>query len=380
MSVCDFHLSRIRGDQDVQLRDFGNRLQAARAKAAAEWRSQIEAFLPRQGDLCALPDGSWLLEIQFRLARPFTSKTEGEFHPWEEREVDKKKRATDWFEIQNPVVRDHLTGLPIVRPTTWKGHLSFAAAAIHADPDVCARLFGTIRGSDAGQTGRLHFFPTFFVEATARDVVTPLSRDTRTPARGPIDFEVLGPGCRGRFSLLYVPRPRGRSWNSQQIPDDLEVAARAVKAMLLEYGFSAKKTSGWGVVHDSLVSGKFAAKGMDWPAARGDAGEPVFVEPDEAFWKLMDETGRPKPELRKSSGHWLSNQEYKAVAAGLASLSEYKRFRAWYEAHGAEWVRKQAGLKAQHEDSLRRYEFGTVSELLDLAERLAKHLREVGCA
>lgn len=198
--------------------EIGNLIRASRLKAAAEWQSAIDVFYPRPDDLAAMPDGSWLLRIDFMLAKPYTSKAEGEFRP-----------SDGEHELQNPIIRDHVTGLPMVRPTTWKGHLGFAARL--AGMDRYDRLFGAALGNDEGQAGRLHFFPTFFLDTPGREVITPLSRETRTPVRGPIDFEVLRPGSPGWFHLLYVPRPRPAKWAS--IGDDLEQTALAVKSMLL---------------------------------------------------------------------------------------------------------------------------------------------------
>ena len=39
------------------------------------------------------------------------------------------------------------------------------------------------------------------------------------------------------------------------------MAARAVTAMLMEYGFSAKRTAGWGVVRDEVESGSLTIRG-----------------------------------------------------------------------------------------------------------------------
>ena len=183
----------------------GNLLQASRLKAAAEWQSTIDVFYPRPDDLATMPDGSWLLRIDFMLAKPYTSKAEGEFRP-----------SDCEHELQNPIVRDHVTGLPMVRPTTWKGHLGFAARL--AGSDRYDRLFGAALGNDEGQAGRLHFFPTFFLDTPGREVITPLSRETRTPVRGPIGFEVLRPGSPGCFHLLYVPRPKASCNGSPSSP------------------------------------------------------------------------------------------------------------------------------------------------------------------
>jgi len=376
MPICDFHLSETTGAANTYERQFGNRLLAAQKNAAKEWKSRLDAFLPRADDLRALPDGSWLLEIRFRLSRPYASKSEEEFHPWEERE-DKKTREKKSFEIQNPIVRDHLTGLPMVRPTTWKGHLLAAARTIVVEQTVRDRLFGTILGTESGQAGRLHFFPTFFTEKLSREVVTPLSRDTRTPARGPIDIEVVPAGREGRFCLLYVPRPKGQKWEEGEVVQDLVSTARAVQAMLLEYGFSAKKTAGFGVVDDKLVRGVLTAKGTRWPAPTGATiKKTAFEEPEECFTKFMDEKGRPSSILLKESGDFLSNSEYKQKGGTPGSLSEYKKFKRWYEVHGAEWARRQKSGIEVPSPHLYEYEFSLVSELLLLAKRLHSGLEE----
>ncbi len=377
MSICDFYLADSSGEPTGRQRDIGNRLLKVASKAGTDWREGINAFLPCGKDLHALPEGSWLLKVEFTLTKPFTSRSELEFRPWEERVVDKKKGRTEWFEIQNPIVRDHLTGLPMVKPTTWKGHFAFAAAAQDPDGRLCRvreRLFGTIRANESGQEGRLHFFPTFFQDQPSREVVTPLHRDTRTPARGPINFEVIGAGQRGRFCLLYVPRPRGLDWNPGQIPEDLEVAARAVKATLLDYGFSAKKTSGWGVTADSLPAGSLAAKGEMWPE-REPAPKAQIVEPEEAFRKFMDAAGKPHLTLRRPSGEWLTNKEYKTAGASLGTLTEYKDFRWWYDKHGAEWLRTLAARSEAGKKPLRKYKFTTLTDLVKLADELATSLK-----
>lgn len=372
--IVDFHLSCATGNVDIEERNFGERLANAQKQAAHEWADRTGTFLPQPDDLNGLPDGSWLLNMEFKLRRPFASKSEWELHEFRQSNA---KGKVEFHEIQAPIVRDHLTGLPTVKPTTWKGHLAFAAKREGLADHVRRRLFGTIRDDESGSAGRLHFFPTFFNNETTREVVTPLWRDTRTPARGPIDIEVVPVGQKGKFCLLCVPRPRGPNWHSEQVADDLVAASRAIRAMLLDYGFSAKKTSGWGVVEDSLVSGVLTAKGSLWRTTLdGMAAAPKsFVEPDQTFIKFMGQSGEPIPQLKKATDQWLSNSEFKAAGLGVGSLSVYKKFRDWYEKHGAEWMRRLAGQSSNTTIRLRSYEFQKISELVGLADKLASSLK-----
>ncbi len=374
----DRYLASASGDRDRQKRELGNTLLAIAEAAGKEWQHELARFLPISSDLDGLPEGSWLLTTTFTLARPFTSKSESEFHPYEER---RGRNGMEWFEVQNPLVRDHLTGLPLVKPTTWKGHLRFAAGMASIPETVIHRLFGVSLGDEGGRAGRLHFFPTFFTTDARREVVTPLKRSTRTPARGPLDIEVIPRGSTGTFCLLYLPHPKGPGWSLGQIAEDLEAVAAALKAMFLDYGFSAKKTAGWGVVEDVVADGSLSARGAMWPLradGAGKVGRPPFRSPEDAFLLLMDEAGMPKSILRKPDGTWLSNSEFNALAEKPSSLNVYRRFRSWYEEHGSGWRRSLAAPKDAAAVPVRTYSVESVTALSDLAARLARAIRAEG--
>ncbi|MCD6442996.1 MAG: hypothetical protein J7L28_03425 [Thermotogae bacterium] len=200
----------------------------------------IHNFYPKAEDLKDLPKDSVFTKISFTLKKPYTSKDEGEFH------------IIDGRIFENPIVRDKFTGLPMVRPSTWKGHLRFAARMVEWDKEnkdkIIRRLFGNESGDDNALKGRLYFFPTFFEDKPKRDVITPLKRDTRTPARGPISIEVMKSEAKGEFHLLYIPYPKGKEFKEGEVEEDLKFLAEALKYMFYIYGFSAKKTSGFGVI------------------------------------------------------------------------------------------------------------------------------------
>ena len=94
------------------------------------------------------------------------------------------------------------------------------------------------------------------------DVITPLDRIKKTPVRGPILFEVAPEDSGGEFKLLYLPfdltekllseKEEDRQKALDEIKKDLDVLKEAIPKMMLEYGFSAKKTSGYGVVEDEI--------------------------------------------------------------------------------------------------------------------------------
>jgi len=247
-----------------------------------------------------LPRDSILIEIDFKLKKPYLSKDDDNF-----------------YIIDNPIVKDKVFKLPMVRSTTWKGALRFAAIKvfenwIYEKPNKSkidketvfkerariVRLFGSekdsqedylgrlcllaIRGSlptgkklkeeikkinkefekwlidkkyiskeVPSRSGRLFFYPTFFEEISL-DVITPLSRETKTPVRGPIYFETVPEGSKGTFRLLYYPFDliaRGELDEiEREMKEDLNFLSKALRKMFYEIGFSAKKTSGYGVV------------------------------------------------------------------------------------------------------------------------------------
>jgi CRISPR-associated protein Cmr2 len=204
-----------------------------------ENKAKYNDFYPKLDDFENLPENSVFMKVSFTLKKPYLSKDEGKFHINDEI-------------IGNPIIRDKFTRLPMVRPSTWKGHLRFAAERVECEEmdkkKIIKRLFGSESEEDAALKGRLYFFPTFFENEVERDVITPLKRDTRTPARGPINLEVMKPGKKGEFYLLYVPYPKGKNFEKKQVKEDLKFLAEALKLMFYTYGFSAKKTSGFGVI------------------------------------------------------------------------------------------------------------------------------------
>ncbi|MDD3632567.1 MAG: RAMP superfamily CRISPR-associated protein [Candidatus Cloacimonetes bacterium] len=170
-------------------------------------------FYPKNSDLQNLLQHLTLIKISFTLKKPFISKDEGQFHI-----LDNKI-------TENPIVRDKFTLLPIVKSSTWKGHLRFAAEKVdwnQEKPLIIKRLFGSEPEEEQNQLkGRLYFFPTFFKKQTDKDIITPLKRDTRTPARGPISLEVIKPENESEFYLLYFPYPTGDAFKEEDIQNDL---------------------------------------------------------------------------------------------------------------------------------------------------------------
>lgn len=198
-------------------------------------KPNVNNFYPSQDDIKNFPDGTWLLHIKFKLKKPYHSRDE---------RISKSN---------NPILWDRFLGCPMIAPSTLKGNLRFAAREINdKNKDKIDRLFGPESDSDeATRKGRLYFYPTFFT-GSEKDVITPLSRETRTPVRGPIDIEVVPAGETGDFYLLYFPYPKGKDWSQKEILEDLKFTIEALEKMFLQYGFSAKKTSGFGVIHEEF--------------------------------------------------------------------------------------------------------------------------------
>lgn len=255
--IIDYHFKQAENNNDADARKqkIGNDIRKRQEKAWDYWKDQYPYFLPTPEDLGDLLKYSWLLKICFTLKKPFISKDENELHPF-----DKDNR-----EIQNPIVHDWILGCPIIRPTTWKGHLRFAAKIINNDDQITRRLFGNeTRDKEHFFKGRLHFFPTFFNHTPEVDVITPLSRKTRTPTeKGPIKIEVVRIGTKGEFYLLYVPFPKGKDYSPEQVKKDLEAIVKSLEAMFLTYGFSAKKTSGFGVANEDIKGSMFYINGAE---------------------------------------------------------------------------------------------------------------------
>jgi CRISPR-associated protein Cmr2 len=237
-----------------------------------------------------LPPGSWFLQFEFKLAKPWLSKDEDPFY------------VTD---AVNPVRKDKVFKIPVMAGSSWKGLLRWAVTQVHlvdkrnelsAEEFAQRRLahtllFGDEKGegpegakefarflddlkSDAQtlyrqnvrkhfnlsddkglphHSGRLMCYPTFF-DLIDLEVINPHSRKTRAGTL-PIYLECVPAGAKGTFSLLYVPvdligQPSERV--GEQAKMDLQTVCTAITALMLTYGFSAKRTSGFGAAEDAI--------------------------------------------------------------------------------------------------------------------------------
>jgi CRISPR-associated protein Cmr2 len=239
-------------------------------------------ILPVCPDLSYLPPYSFFLSIEFSLEKPFISKDDDEFYIHD-----------------NPISKEKVFKVPYVRASSWKGNLRWAAYKKLID-DLCsmsedektrersalihkrlalARMFGNEKdimetflkklfgalneeyekelgkiykkreNEEISFRGRLQFYPTFF-NMVSLDIINPHDRKTRT-GTVPITLEVVPETAKGVLSLLYVPFRFMESEEKveEQVSEDLEIVYEAIRDMLMVYGFSAKKTSGYGVAN-----------------------------------------------------------------------------------------------------------------------------------
>lgn len=125
---------------------------------------------------------------------------------------------------------------------------------------------GLKQGADQGLAGSLHFYPTYF-DAIDLEVINPHDRKSGA-GKNPIYIESVPRGAQGNFSLLYVPLDlMGEDCKAMagEAKKDLVPVVEALTHLLLDYGFSAKKSSGFGVIEEELGEGVFTIKGVAGP-------------------------------------------------------------------------------------------------------------------
>ena len=300
-------------------------------------------------DLTKLPFGSFYIQFQFKLLKPYLSRDDNQF-----------------YIVDNPIVRDKVFRLPMVRPTTWKGSLRHALWQLEAGDDAqIRRLFGAANDDDGtGKRGRLYFYPTFFTE-TRLEVINPHDRERRV-GKNPILLESVPADATGTFSLLYTPLDRigqDEAETRKQTFADLQLVAKGLQAMFTVYGFGAKTSSGFGLADDAVDGGTLVLKISDFTFSQEKELE--VQPPDDAFHKYLDETGVVNSNFRHAeNGELLSNREYKEQGEQLGgSLSEFKKFRQWYGDHGKQWQAYQKTKQVDTADPT--YPFKQLGELAE---------------
>lgn len=255
---------------------------------------ELGLLAPNIPDLDSLPVGSWFLQFTFVLAKPYISKDDDPFY------------VTDSV---NPVRKEKVFKVPMAAASSWKGLLRWTAMYVRLvktrdglnDEEFAGRrfalasLFGDEKGEEPGSnkefagfldklrpnarssyerlikqrfglrdgtqemphhSGRVMCYLTFF-DLIDVEVINPHSRKTKAGTH-PIYLECVPAGAKGTFSLLYVPFDLIGSSEVEirsQAKEDIKVVAEAVKAMMLDYGFSAKRTSGYGTAEDEISDG-----------------------------------------------------------------------------------------------------------------------------
>lgn len=216
--------------------DEARRCYMERAKALATLALPAELRLDAVDDP---PSPTWIgLEVSFTLDTPWYSKDDRLFHV-----------------LDNPVRKDRVFGVPFMSAASWKGLIRWSCrmcAGLHGhlekhggrldgwrDPEWILHLFGNEKGeNERFPRGALAFYPTWF-SRLGFEVINPHSR-TRRAGTQPIYYEVVPAGTKGTLRLLSAPLP------GDEAGDALDNLIDAVDALLSTYGFSAKRTVGWG--------------------------------------------------------------------------------------------------------------------------------------
>ena len=282
-------LAEEQGDRN-QARDLRRQIVEIREnyRKRADKQIPVRCFPFASINFSFLPSPDWLgLQVDFELLTSWHSRDDRVFHV-----------------LDNPVRKDKVFGVPFMAAASWKGMLRWACRMQAGllqfleegksferewrDPDWILHLFGNEKGEKEDfHQGALVFYATWF-DRIGFEVINPHSRARRAGTQ-PIYYEVVPPGARGIFSLLYAPWPgmKPKVDRNEALPKLLE----AIETLLTEYGISAKRTVGWGT-----------ARILEWRAYRKDATMLVCHEPSDeelrngkswqSFWQEIESSER----------------------------------------------------------------------------------------
>ncbi len=262
-----FLQAEIKQSEAEKKKDKKARRQAEREKTQyrkeyikkAARRYPVKLYPGLEVDFSTLLSNHWLgLKVHFDLLTPWYSKDDRIFHL-----------------LENPLRKDRLFGVPFMAASSWKGMLRWACrmlSGLHKhleesgskadnwqDPDWILHLFGNEKGQgEEFSRGALVFYPTCF-NKIGFEVINPHSRERRAGTH-PIYYEVVPPGAQGTLSLLYAPWPGLKP--SAEPKKVIYELLEAIEKLLTTYGFSAKRTVGWGT-----------AKITKWQAYHKERGE-----------------------------------------------------------------------------------------------------------
>lgn len=322
-------------------------------------------------DLSILPGHSFSLSFTFTLAQPYISKDDNPI-----------------YIVDNPIVRDKVFQLPLVRSSSWKGSLAAALRQLgQSEKDATwQRLFGKVNeANDEGQAGRLVFFPTFFTQ-TSLEIINPHDRKSRV-GKNPILFECVPIDAKGTFTVLYVPFDRvgeDEKETRQQAAQDLTLIAEGARALFTIYGFGAKTSSGYGIARQTVKNGVLSLRmvGLQ-PATSPMPAPPAALMPD--LPRYLDTPGQLKPEYRTANGgfHERSDTELKAMKKADRLL--YDKAKAWWEREGKRLAGstavsqiETAAVPAAPEPTWPSWPFATFDELAAVADQAAMQAQDGG--
>ncbi len=286
-----------------------------------------------------LPPGSFFIRFHFLLDEPYISRDDNDF-----------------YIIENPIRKDKVFRVPFVAPSSWKGNL---ISALHHlgkrrnHPEII-RLFGNDRleedNSKELRRGCLTFFPTFFYDI-GLEIINPQSRQ-RKAGTDPILFEVVPNGSSGVFSLLYVPFHRvgcteadGTQTNLKtEVAEDLLLVAKGINAMFRTYGFSAKRTSGFGIVEES-INGTIGVRFEDSDA--DEQGGSVAAEVAEPLKPYLEAPDRLKPDYLNPDGTFRYRDKEEFIIPGKKGKTKLNKKAWWSYEKARKWWEKQEEEKAE---------------------------------
>jgi CRISPR-associated protein Cmr2 len=132
------------------------------------------------------------------------------------------------------------------------------------DPDWIVHLFGNEKGENEDfLRGALAFYPTWF-DKVGFEVINPHSRKTRAGTKL-ILYEVVPADTEGILRLQYAPLPGAAKRDGVEPTEALQSLLDAAEQLLTVYGFSAKRTAGWGIAEVTNV--RACAHGGGWKEA-----------------------------------------------------------------------------------------------------------------